>query len=89
MIKYIVGDGNLHLNIQLNNHDQDEVDRIENFLFQKVVKMKGSMSAEHGLGFIKSKYLTLSKPENVVQLMKDLKRTFDPNNIMNPYKIFS
>lgn len=67
----------------------EEVDRIEYFLFQRVIQLKGSMSAEHGLGILKSKYLTLSKQDNVVQLMKHLKKTFDPNGIMNPYKVFS
>lgn len=52
------------------------------------MNLKGSMSAEHGLGFLKRHYIPLSKPDNVVRLMKTLKRSFDPNGIMNPYKVF-
>lgn len=61
---------------------------VEDFLFQKVVEMKGSISAEHGLGFVKAKYLSSSKPKNVVEVMKTIKENFDPNGIMNPYKVF-
>lgn len=88
--KYILfkGDGNLHLNIQLTRLDTEVRNKVEDFLFKQIVDLKGSMSAEHGLGFPKTKYLALSKPDSVVRLMRNLKRTFDPNGIMNPYKLF-
>lgn len=83
-----LGDGNLHLNIQLTTLDPGVRNNFESFLFKKVVELKGSISAEHGLGFNKTKYLALSKPDSVVRLMRSLKRAFDPNGIMNPYKVF-
>lgn len=84
----LLGDGNLHLNVQLKSYDPAVINTVENILCKKVVDLKGSMSAEHGLAFVKSKYLPLSKPGNVIQLMKTIKNCFDPNGIMNPYKVF-
>lgn len=57
-------------------------------LIKQVMNLKGSMSAEHGLGFLKRHYFPLSKPDSVVRVMKNLKMMFDPNGIMNPYKVF-
>lgn len=50
--------------------------------------MNGSISAEHGLGFLKAKYLELAKPNSNVDLMYKLKKLMDPKGILNPYKVF-
>lgn len=50
--------------------------------------MKGSISSEHGIGFLKTKYLSMIKDPNTIELMRSLKKTLDPNGILNPYKIF-
>ena len=61
---------------------------IEPFVYEWTSKCKGSISAEHGIGFLKSKYLKYSKSKLEVDLMKKIKDTIDPKNILNPYKIF-
>ena len=53
-----------------------------------VKEKKGSVSAEHGIGLEKTKYLGYSKSEPMIDMMKQIKHAFDPNQIMNPYKIF-
>jgi FAD/FMN-containing dehydrogenase len=48
---------------------------------------KGSISAEHGLGFKKRDYIRFSKSEKAVQVMQQIKKSFDPKGILNPYKV--
>ena len=48
----------------------------------------GSISAEHGIGLEKAKYLNYSKTNEMIDVMRQIKNVFDPNGIMNPYKIF-
>lgn len=81
-----LGDGNLHLNIVSKKFDQNILDDIEPYLFEWVHSKRGSISAEHGLGQTKNKYLHLAKSDSVIQWMKQLKSLFDPNHILNPYK---
>ncbi|KAL1496987.1 hypothetical protein ABEB36_008024 [Hypothenemus hampei] len=83
-----LGDGNLHLNVITKKYDQRLVKDLEIFLTKRVFNMNGSMSAEHGLGFFKRKYLPLANSTSSYQLMKELKRLMDPNRILNPYKVF-
>ena len=47
---------------------------------------KGSISAEHGLGFAKNKYLSYSKSQASIDMMRRIKNVFDPKGLMNPYK---
>jgi (R)-2-hydroxyglutarate---pyruvate transhydrogenase len=47
---------------------------------------KGSISAEHGLGFSKNKYLAYSKSQEHIDMMRRIKKIFDPKGLMNPYK---
>lgn len=61
---------------------------IEPYVYEWTKKYKGSISAEHGIGFFKSKYLKYSKTDLEVDLMKKIKNTIDPKKILNPYKIF-
>ena len=49
---------------------------------------KGSISAEHGLGFAKNKYLGYSKSQGSIDMMRRIKKVFDPKGLMNPYKYF-
>jgi len=49
--------------------------------------LKGSISAEHGLGFAKANYIHYSKSEEMIGWMKKVKQLFDPNSILNPYKV--
>lgn len=50
-------------------------------------KYRGSISAEHGIGTHKPEFLHLSKSENAIKLMRQMKRMMDPNGILNPYKV--
>ena len=85
------GDGNLHVNIMIDDKDEDEVERADKALyelFEKVIALGGTLSGEHGVGITKSPYLNLELTKIEIELMKKIKKIFDPNNILNPNKIF-
>ena len=84
-----MGDGNLHLNISAPAYSEDIAKILEPWVYEKVASMEGSISAEHGIGFMKAKALSCTKEKVPMGLMRELKDTFDPNRILNPYKIFS
>lgn len=81
-----IGDGNLHLNVIADDYRKDVSDALEPFIYEWIQKQGGSISAEHGIGQMKSKYLKYSKSDNSIDLMRTIKQTFDPNGIMNPQK---
>jgi glycolate oxidase len=86
-----VGDGNIHVNIMVRAGDEDEARRAhvaERALFEGVVALEGSISGEHGIGFVKAPYLGLELSPETIALMKRLKDAFDPRGILNPGKIF-
>jgi glycolate oxidase len=85
------GDGNIHVNIMVNPEDPDEMRRAkqaERELFEGVVRLEGSISGEHGIGFSKAPYLGLELSPEVIALMKRVKHAFDPNGILNPGKLW-
>jgi glycolate oxidase len=85
------GDGNIHVNIMVSPGDDDEMRRAreaERRLFEGVVALEGSISGEHGIGSVKSKYLDLELDPATIAIMKSVKRAFDPLNVLNPGKIF-
>lgn len=61
--------------------------RVEPFVFEYTSKLNGSVSAEHGIGFHKPKYLHFSKSKEAIDMMRQLKVLMDPNAILNPYKV--
>jgi D-2-hydroxyglutarate dehydrogenase len=80
-----VGDGNLHLNVALNNsHDENLRHSISNFVYERVQSSNGSISAEHGIGRDKLEYIHYSKSPSALHVASKLKRMFDPNGILNP-----
>ena len=86
-----VGDGNIHVNILLDPRDGAALARAreaERRLFEEVVRLEGSISGEHGIGFSKAAYLRLELSDDVIALMRRLKAAFDPHGILNPGKIF-
>lgn len=83
-----IGDGNLHLNIMTKERTKELEDAIEPYVYELVKANDGSISAEHGLGVMKSEYLGYSKSPNSIEMMKKVKKLFDPNGILNPYKYF-
>jgi len=88
-----IGDGNLHINALKpdNMALEDFINRCESVnkvLFEEIQKIEGSISAEHGVGLLKKPYLEYSRSKTEIKSMKDLKKTFDPNGVLNPGKIF-
>ncbi|CCE79887.1 Piso0_002979 [Millerozyma farinosa CBS 7064] len=81
-----VGDGNLHLNVAVREYSKRVENVLEPFIYEWIQSKKGSISAEHGLGFQKKNYIGYSKTDIEIKLMKDLKEHYDPKLIMNPYK---
>ncbi|XP_011499612.1 PREDICTED: D-2-hydroxyglutarate dehydrogenase, mitochondrial [Ceratosolen solmsi marchali] len=84
-----LGDGNLHVQVLTSDYDAKVNARLEPFIFEYTSKMRGSISAEHGIGFKKAKFLRYSKDESAIELMRNMKRAMDPNGILNPYKVFT
>jgi glycolate oxidase len=85
------GDGNIHVNILFDQHQTRERKAAHASvadLFALVGRLKGTLSGEHGIGLTKAPYLGLELSEASIALQKRLKQAFDPNNIMNPGKIF-
>mgnify|MGYP001246810055 CR=1 FL=1 len=88
-----IGDGNIHFNMIIPNNvsKQSYVQRrntIYNYINNLVEDYEGSFSAEHGIGQIKKSALLKFKSQYEINLMKNLKKVFDPKNIFNPGKIF-
>jgi len=85
------GDGNIHVNLMIDRNDPDQLARAkeaERVLFEQVVALEGSISGEHGIGFAKAPYLAIELAPDQIALMLRVKAAFDPNNILNPGKIF-
>ena len=85
-----VGDGNFHVAIQYDPKDKDSYKIIREFsdkLIQKAIDLEGTITGEHGVGMHKKEYLVKQHADNL-PYMKLIKKSLDPNNIMNPGKIF-
>tara|TARA_B100000029_G_scaffold197749_1_gene195838 strand:- start:3366 stop:4736 length:1371 start_codon:yes stop_codon:yes gene_type:complete len=85
-----VGDGNFHVTIIYDPKKENEYKYIRSFsdkLIDKALKLEGTITGEHGIGLQKKEYLIKEHPKTI-PYMKVIKKTFDPNNIMNPGKIF-
>eukprot|EP00794_Sanderia_malayensis_P005501 gene5501-6186_t len=81
-----LGDGNLHLNITIPHDSEDIISLLEPFIFEWTAKHKGSISAEHGLGFKKANAISYTKSQSAINLMLKFKEMLDPKGILNPYK---
>ncbi|MBM3709365.1 MAG: FAD-binding protein [Actinobacteria bacterium] len=85
------GDGNLHPTILTDLRNKEEETRVEKAIeeiFVEAIKLGGTLSGEHGIGLTKAKFLKLEISGDVYDLMKRIKQAFDPNNILNPGKLF-
>lgn len=86
------GDGNLHVNIIKGNLSDafwnEELTTAIRELFTEVVKMGGTISGEHGIGLVQKPYMDLAFSQTGLELMRGIKKVFDPNGILNPGKIF-
>lgn len=86
-----VGDGNVHVNIMVTPGDEAEIQRAheaERMLFHGVLALEGSISGEHGIGFVKAPYLSWELSPETIAVMRAVKQAFDPAGILNPGKIF-
>jgi len=86
-----IGDGNLHPNIIADKSDKDEMRRVEQAIaeiFEAAVELGGTLSGEHGIGIMKAPFMEMELGPIGLDMMKRIKQAWDPNNIMNPGKIF-
>jgi glycolate oxidase len=87
-----IGDGNVHVNILKKQTDdlawKQALPQLLKELFQIVISLGGTISGEHGIGYVKKKYLPLAVDAPALAVMKAVKKTIDPKNILNPGKIF-
>lgn len=87
-----IGDGNLHINVLkpvgLSKEEfVKECRKVDELVFKSVQKQQGSISAEHGVGLTKKSFLTFSRSQSEIEIMKGIKMVFDPDQIMNPGKV--
>lgn len=77
----------MHLIVKCNEYDPKIHERLEPFVYEYTSKLSGSISSEHGIGFLKPKYLKFSKKTECLDVMNEIKQFMDPNGILNPYKV--
>jgi D-lactate dehydrogenase len=85
------GNGNIHVNLLINPDDPEEVARAHQCLarvFDLVLRLHGTLSGEHGVGLEKRDFVDREIEPATMELMKNIKRQFDPNGILNPDKLF-
>ncbi|MGG0285804.1 FAD-linked oxidase C-terminal domain-containing protein [Peribacillus butanolivorans] len=85
------GDGNLHPNIVCDKTDKEEMSRVELAvadIFMAAIELGGTLSGEHGIGMMKAPFMEMELGAAGLDIMKRIKEVWDPNNIMNPGKIF-
>ena len=86
------GDGNLHIRIKkegiVNSFGDEKMTKCLRALFELTKSLGGTISGEHGVGLIQKGYMDIVADQSVLMLMRGIKRTFDPNNILNAGKIF-
>jgi glycolate oxidase len=86
------GDGNLHINILRDELSEDEwINRIPEAvkeIFKLTVSLGGTITGEHGIGYSQKPYIGIALSPQEIELQKNIKKLFDPNNILNPGKIF-
>jgi glycolate oxidase len=85
------GDGNIHVNIMVNKKKSGDTLKAEGAIrdvFKAALELGGTMSGEHGVGIAKAPYIPLEITPAAADYMKAIKRALDPNNILNPGKIF-
>ena len=82
------GDGNIHTNIMIDEGDAPRAEIAVKEIFAAVLRMKGSISGEHGIGLSKAAYLPMELGPDALKTMKRIKDALDPNSILNPGKMF-
>jgi glycolate oxidase len=83
------GDGNMHVNFLWDDDaERPSVDRAIGMLMRATVELGGTLSGEHGIGVSKAQYLALEQSAELIALQREIKRVFDPKELLNPGKIF-
>jgi FAD/FMN-containing dehydrogenase len=83
------GDGNLHAIVSVGSMSPTIAHTLDSCVFAAVREVGGSISAEHGIGVSRRAFLSWTRSPAELQLMRALKQALDPNNILNPGKVFS
>jgi glycolate oxidase len=81
------GDGNIHVNVMIDISQLDEGHKCIEEIFEMIVEMGGTLSGEHGIGTSKAPFMGIAFSDEEMQLFRDIKKAFDPNNILNPSKM--
>ena len=82
-----VADGNIHFIVGKNKNSIKIIDEINKIVYSPLKKLNGSISAEHGIGLDKKKYLNMTRSDDEIDLMRKIKKLFDPKLILNPGRI--
>jgi glycolate oxidase len=86
------GDGNLHPLIMTDLRDEEEMKRVDQALdelYKAAIDAGGTLSGEHGIGIAKDQFMSMEFSESAIEVMRGIKRVFDPNNILNPGSFLS
>lgn len=83
-----LGDGNLHFGVAVGPDTEKHREHIESAIYEPLASLGGSVSAEHGIGLEKKPWLSISRSDTEIALMRSLKQALDPRGILNPGKIF-
>ncbi|WP_407646609.1 FAD-binding oxidoreductase [Halarcobacter anaerophilus] len=85
------GDGNIHVNVMVkdknNPKEMEDGHKAIKEIFQFVVDLEGTLSGEHGIGLSKAPFMNIAFTQAEINLFKNIKKAFDPNNILNPHKM--
>jgi len=82
------GDGNIHTNIMIDEADFPKAEAAAREIFAATLRLGGSITGEHGIGLSKAAYLPMEAGPGSIAAMRRIKQALDPNNILNPGKIF-
>jgi D-lactate dehydrogenase (cytochrome) len=87
-----VGDGNFHFGYLIDPnlpHEREVAEALNNKLVSRALALEGTCTGEHGIGLHKMDFLVTETGDGAVDMMRTIKHALDPDNIMNPGKIFS
>lgn len=82
-----LGDGNIHFVVGKETNDNQLKEQINKIVYAPLKDLQGSVSAEHGIGIDKKKWLSISRSQEEIALMKTLKHALDPKGILNPGRV--
>jgi D-lactate dehydrogenase (cytochrome) len=85
------GDGNVHYTVMVDEDDEGMLaagEEIYDAVVRRAIELGGTCTGEHGIGLGKRQYLELEHGEAAVEMMRRMKRAFDPNDVLNPGKVF-